>query len=168
MSSRSRLRSRSPIHNIPSDHRRKNSLERSNRSVFSRLGSDPQFPRYSASPSLWHNPNSKDFNGSSLEPDQMRIVVVRNDNFQGKSSFSTAAPQQHQDASHNGEAKESEIIYAIKCLEQQNRDNMRHINGIRLTVENYHREIAKLESIVLASSREIENLKSLLNFPNSH
>lgn len=98
----------------------------------------------------------------------MRIVVVRNDNFQGKSSFSTATPQQHQDVSHNGEAKESEIIYAIKCLEQQNRDNMRHINGIRLTVENYHREIAKLESIVLASSREIENLKSLLNFPNSH
>lgn len=161
-SSRSRHRSRSPIHNIPHppDDRRKYSMERSSRSVFKRLGSDPPaIPlRYSDSPSRWHNNNLND------SSDQMRIVV-RNDIFQeGRSS---CGPHQHHHPLTEEENK-CEIIYAIKCLEQQNQDNCRHISGIRTTVKNYLREIAKLEAIVLQSSHEIEKLKSQLNLQNHH
>lgn len=145
---------------------RLNSRERSNRSVFSRLGS--------YSPNRWHNSNENiQGSRSSLDHnnhenfdnhDQMRIVV-RNDNYQGNGSLenvSSFPPYPHQPLRPGND--QSEIIYAIKCLEQQTRENMRHINGIKITVDNYHREIAKLETIVVDTSQEVERLKNQLTF----
>lgn len=85
-------------------------------------------------------------------------IVVRNDNYQGNADLFNG------NRTVTSNDTQAEIIYSIRHLEQKNRDNMKHIHGVRMTVENYQREIFKLEQIVLATSQEIDKLKSRMSF----
>lgn len=86
-------------------------------------------------------------------------IVVRNDNYQGGGggdSFNINRQVAVNDV-------QAEIIYSIRQLEQKNRENLQHIKGVRMTVENYQREIYKLEQIVESTTHEIDKLKGRLS-----
>lgn len=171
-SSRSRHRSRSPVHN---DERRRRSGERgrldsndsNHRSVFARLGSNDHGvgARHYSPPSRAHQsdyniPPPIDQMIRERENLDMRIIV-HNDNYHQRNENDFNHYQYGSSSLSNDNP--NDIIYRIKCLEEQSRDNIRHIDGIKFTVENYQREIAKLERIVLTTNQEIERLKSQLN-----
>lgn len=132
--------------------------ERSNRSVFNRLGDNSR----SHSPIRFHNdfqilpPTQTLSRDSSLDPVRIVVQYSNENGYQGESI--------RQIRTTNEAGPQAEIIYSIRQLEQQNKDNMRHIQGVRMTVENYQREIYKLEKIVHETNQEIERLKGRMHF----
>jgi phage shock protein A len=128
--------------------------------VFNRLGNSSQrshSPAQNYSAEALANNRHLEF-GDEIDFEPVRIVV-RNDNYQGRSAEGFNS-NRHVTAND----VQAEIIYSIRHLEQKNRDNLRHIHGVRMTVENYQREIYKLEQIVESTNQEIQSLKARLNF----
>lgn len=184
---RNHQRSRSPVINQlnnPNNHNqrqrsRTNSLERSNRSVFSRLGSEvsngSSYATNDAAPSvqtqyfryednLRSMEHAKDYqidNYYGRPPPYRREeatdvrIIVHNDQ---RNAFSAQSIPHH----HQQPKESEEIIGAIRVLEQENEKNYQHIMGIKMTVENYQREISKLEMIVHQTSKEVDRLKNLV------
>lgn len=150
---------------------RTNSSERTtNRSVFNRLGVPSQ---KSFSPINYEGrTRNSPIQSYSSEPLPSRLIdyrgeidfepvriVVKNDNYQGNACLDGFNNNRHVTAND----MQAEIIYSIRQLERKNYENLQHIHGVRMTVENYHREIYKLEQIVEQTAQEIERLKARLN-----
>lgn len=56
------------------------------------------------------------------------------------------------------------IVNSISRLEKQNRENERHLQGVKKTIENFQRQAFKLENIIQESNEEINKLKSQINY----
>lgn len=167
-------RSRSPVMNLLNNNcyrqrSRTNSLERNNRSIISRLGSkvsgddsDNPFLPYERSVIEDYQIDGRPSHRRE-DPADMRIII-HNDQ---RNAFPATQQVLHHHQQQRNEREE--MILAIRALEQQNEENFQHIDGIRMTVENYQREISKLSLIVHSTSKDIERLKSrLVDIPPSN
>ncbi len=167
-----RQKSRSPSSSFNSTSRT-NSMERPNRSMLDRLGdyrnnspiryaSDQEsYPHpYQQFPSPHQNfsmSNNRPYFNNDNDLESMRIVV--------RSDQRHPENYEHRFRSVTSSSDvQAEILYSVRHLEERNRDNLRHIDGIRRTVENYQREISKLENLVMETNSEISALKNRISF----